>query len=127
MTDMTIIGDAAIGIMIMICLDILAGLVSAASRGEINSTKLRQGLLHKLGLVLAFALAVALEYEEHVLPIGMSTPLVVPVSVYIIITEACSVYENIRTINPDFTFTGFDDLFKKIDKEEENNHDNLRN
>lgn len=127
MTDMTIIGDAAIGIMIMICLDILAGLVSAASRGEINSTKLRQGLLHKLGLVLAFALAVALEYEEHVLPIGMSTPLVVPVSVYIIVTEACSVYENIRTINPDFTFTGFDDLFKKIDKKEENDHDNLRN
>lgn len=127
MTDMTIIGDAAIGIMIMICLDIVAGLVSAASRGEINSTKLRQGLLHKLGLVLAFALAVALEYEESILPIGMSAPLVVPVSVYIIITEACSVYENIRTINPDFTFTGFDDLFKKIDKKEENNHDNVRN
>lgn len=119
MTDMSLVGDAGAGVLIMITLDVIAGVVSAASRGEIDSTKLRRGLLHKLGLVLAFALAVALEYEESVLPIGMSAPLILPVSVYIILMEACSVYENIKQINPDFQFKSFDELFDKLGSQQD--------
>lgn len=79
--------------------------------------------MHKLALVLAFSLAVALEWCEHSIPMGIEVPLVLPVSAYIIIMEACSVYENIKSVNPDFTFTGFDELFrfKDGDKEEEEN------
>lgn len=96
----------------MIALDVVAGIASAASRGELDSTKLRMGLLHKLGLVLAFALAVALEWEESVLAIGIEVPLVVPVTAYIVLMEACSVYENIKSMNPDFRFEKFEDLFE---------------
>jgi hypothetical protein len=34
--------------------------------------------------------------------------------------EACSVYENVRLIKPEFEFTNFDNLFKKVkgDKDE---------
>lgn len=68
--------------------------------------------MHKLALVLAFSLAVALEWCEHSLPMGVEVPLVLPVAAYIIIMEACSVYENIRSVNPDFRFTKFDELFR---------------
>lgn len=110
--DINIIGEAGVGVLVMIALDVVAGIASAASRGEIDSTKLRMGLLHKLGLVLAFALAVALEWEEDVLAIGIEVPLVVPVAAYIVLMEACSVYENIKSVNPDFRFKKFEDLFK---------------
>ena len=96
----------------MISLDVLAGILSAASRGDLSSRKLREGLMHKLALVLAFSLAVALEWCEHSLPMGVEVPLVLPVAAYIIIMEACSVYENIKSVNPDFKFTGFDELFR---------------
>lgn len=124
MTDINIIGKAAAGVLILIALDIVAGITAAASNGEIDSSKLRHGLFHKVGQVLAFALSVALEYEEHVLPLGMDVPLVLPVSAYLILMEACSVYENIKSINPEFKFTSFEDLFKTIhdnDKEQQDN------
>lgn len=124
MIDITIIGNAAAVAGAMIALDVVAGLVSAASRGELDSTKLRQGLMHKAGLCLAFSLAIVLEYGESVVPLGISVPLVIPVVSYIILMEACSVYENIKRINPDFEFSRFEDLFDKIDKDgEEPTHD----
>ena len=109
---MGMIGTAAAGVLAMISLDVLAGILSAASRGDLSSRKLREGLMHKLALVLAFSLAVALEWCEHSLPMGVEVPLVLPVAAYIIIMEACSVYENIRSVNPDFRFTKFDELFR---------------
>lgn len=125
MTDINIIGTAAAGVLVLIGMDVLAGMLSAASRGDLSSRKLREGLMHKLALVLAFSLAVALEWCEHALPMGMSVPLVLPVASYIIIMEACSIYENIKSVNSDFKFEGFDELFRirtgsKEEKEEEN-------
>ena len=120
MTGLEIIGEAGLGILIMIALDIIAGIVAAASNGNIDSSKLRHGLFHKIGLILAFALSVALEWLEHSLPLGIDVPLVLPVSAYIILMEACSVYENIRAINPDFKFQSFEDLFKRKEKENDN-------
>lgn len=117
--EINVIGEAALGILIMIALDIVAGITSAASRGELDSAKLRMGLLHKVGLILAFALAVALEWEERALAIGIDVPLVVPVATYVAIMEACSVYENIKRINPEFRFGKFEDLFKFTNEEED--------
>jgi hypothetical protein len=120
MTDMAIIGRAGVGIAIMIVLDIVAGFSAAVSRGEVDSQKLREGLMHKLALVLGYALAIALEYENAVLHLGIDVPLVSGVAAYIALMEACSVYENVRLINPEFEFTNFDNLFKKVkgDKDE---------
>lgn len=117
MTDIQIIGDGACVAGAMIALDVIAGLVSAASRGELDSTKLRQGLIHKIGLCIAFAMACILEYGESVVPLGISVPLVIPVVSYIILMEACSVYENIKRINPEFKFESFEELFDFTEKE----------
>lgn len=106
------IAAAAAVVAVMIVLDVLAGLLSAASRGDIDSSTLRHGLLHKLALVVAFALALVLEYAESILDIGACVPLVVPVATYITVMEACSVYENLRRVNPDLHIKSFEDLFR---------------
>lgn len=112
MTDIAIIGRAGIGIAIMIVLDIVAGFSAAVSRGEVDSKKLREGLMHKLAIVIAYALAIALEYENAILKLGVDVPLVSGVATYIALMEACSIYENIKLINSDFRFDKFEDLFK---------------
>lgn len=116
--ELETIGRAAGAVGIMIALDVVAGITAAASRGDIQSSKLREGLMHKVALVLAFSLGVALEYAEGVLPLGMDVPLVVPVASYIILMEACSTYENVRRINPEFKFDGFGALFNDDEKED---------
>lgn len=112
MTSFETIGAAAGVCGIMIIMDIVAGILSAATRGELNTQKLRIGLFHKLALVLTFVLAVAIEYACEVLPMGVTIPLVLPVATYIALMEACSVYENIKQINPDVKVERFEDLFK---------------
>lgn len=119
MTDISIIGEAGAGIAIMIVLDIVAGFSSAVTRGEVDSRILREGLMHKLALILAYALAIALEYENTILDLGIDVPIVMGVAAYIVVMEACSVYENIRSINPDFAFTSFDEIFRKLRGKEE--------
>lgn len=103
---------------ILIIMDILAGIARAASNGEIRTPILRAGLWHKLAVVMAFVLAIVLEYAETVLPLGIELPLLVPVSCYICIMEACSIYENLKGINPDMKIEKFEDLFK-LEKERE--------
>lgn len=112
MTSFETIGAAAGVCGIMIAMDVAAGVLSAATRGELNTTKLRHGLFHKLGLVLTYALAVALEYACDVLPLGIDMPLVIPVAAYITLMEAMSVYENVKQINPDIKVEKFEDFFK---------------
>lgn len=111
MTDFGTIGTAALICGGMMVLDVVAGLLAAASNGTIDSTTLRKGLMHKLGLCLALVLAAALEYACTVLPLGISLPIFIPVACYIILMEACSTYENIKKVNPDFRPTNFEDLF----------------
>lgn len=118
MVDFEFVSKAAAGIFIMITLDVAAGLTAAISRGEVDSKILREGLMHKLALMIAFALAVALEYESSVLDLGIQVPLITGISAYIMLMEACSVYENIRSVNPDFEFEGFDKLFHKLGNDE---------
>lgn len=118
MVDFAIINKAVTGVALMIVLDIAAGFVAAVSRGEVDSKKLREGLMHKVGLMLAVALAIAMEYENAMFDLGINIPIVTAMSTYIIIMEACSVYENIRKINPEFQFTKLEDIFKELDKKD---------
>lgn len=112
MTSCETITAAASVVGIMITLDVVSGIASAASRGELRTSKLREGLMHKLALVLTIVLAIALEYASDVLPIDVKVPLVIPVCAYITLMEACSVYENIKSMNPDVRVQSFEDLFQ---------------
>lgn len=112
MTSCETITAAASVVGIMITLDVVSGIASAASRGELRTSKLREGLMHKLALVLTIVLAISLEYASDVLPIDVKVPLVIPVCAYITLMEACSVYENIKSMNPDVRVQSFEDLFQ---------------
>lgn len=68
--------------------------------------------MHKLALVLTIVLAISLEYASDVLPIDVKVPLVIPVCAYITLMEACSVYENLKSMNPDVRVQSFEDLFQ---------------
>ena len=80
--------------------DIVTGLLLAAYLGNINSTKLRQGLFHKLSEVLAVVLSVFLEYACDYIQLGIELPVLNIVSVYICLMELVSILENLCGVNP---------------------------
>ena len=83
-----------------ILFDVLTGIIAAAYKGEMNSTKLREGLYHKASEVIAVAGAALLEYAMQYYELGLEVPMLKAVAVYICATELISVLENLCEINP---------------------------
>ena len=80
--------------------DILTGIMQAVYKGDLNSTKLRQGLFHKLSEILAVGVSTGLEYVCNYVQLGIELPLLNTVSIYICIMELISILENICEVNP---------------------------
>lgn len=83
-----------------IAFDILTGFIKALAREGINSTRLRQGLFHKLSEILAVGGSAGLNYAVKYLNLGFDVPLVQAVSVYICVMEFVSIIENLCEMNP---------------------------
>lgn len=62
---------------------------------------MREGLYHKIGLLLVILLGVLVDYAQGWLELGMSVPVAGAVCAYIVIMEIGSSLENICKINPD--------------------------
>lgn len=80
--------------------DVLTGILQAVYNKNINSTKLRQGLYHKISEMLAVALSAGLEYACEYVQLGVEVPVIKVVSVYICVMELVSILENLCNINP---------------------------
>lgn len=80
--------------------DVITGLLQALYHGELNSTKLRQGLFHKLSEVLAVIFSVGIEYACEYINLGVDLPVLSVVSVYISLMETISILENLCKVNP---------------------------
>ena len=80
--------------------DIVTGILQALYNHDLNSTKLRQGLYHKLSEVLAVVLSVGLEYACEYIELGVDVPVLKVVSVYICLMELVSILENLCEVNP---------------------------
>ena len=89
----------AIGTLIL--LDIASGIAQAIYNKTMDSKILRSGMFHKLSYIFAIVLALLLEYSCQYLDLGLQPTIFIPLSIYIIITEAVSILENITRINPD--------------------------
>lgn len=89
----------AIGILIL--LDIASGISQAIFNKTMDSKILRSGMFHKLSYVFALVLALMLEYSCKYLELGLEPTIFVPLAIYIILTEAVSILENLTRINPD--------------------------
>lgn len=87
-------------VSIFIALDFLTGLIYAVYKKKYSSRKMREGIIHKASLFLVYALAVAGDYAQSILNIGITIPLNGAVTVYLILMESGSILENICKINP---------------------------
>lgn len=88
-------------VLAAIALDCLSGVAKGASKKELSSSKMRQGLWHKAGELLVLVLAVLLEVGSAHLDLGFSVPLVIPACAYLVLNEALSVAENICELSPE--------------------------
>lgn len=109
--------EAPLAIMsAFVALDVLTGILGAVINHEISSSKMREGLGHKLAFFCAFALAVLCEVAMSCMDVGLTVPAVTPVVAYIVATEVVSILENICTINPALKDNAFLSLFMRNDK-----------
>ena len=83
-----------------ILFDIITGLLKALKNNKINSTKLREGLIHKLSEVLCIVGSYALPFGLQFLDVNFSFPLVGVVGTYICLMELISAIENLGEVNP---------------------------
>lgn len=90
-----------VAVAVMVILDILSGLIKASLAGNLNSTKMREGLGHKAAyfmLLILFLLVQILQIHFEFWP---EFPTVAIVSALICVCETISVLENICEINPE--------------------------
>ncbi len=100
---------------IAILLDLITGLTQAAYNKVLSSEKMRMGVYHKLSYVFALMLGAFIEYASVHFELGFELPLIIPIAVYIILTEAISIFENICKINPELKKSP---LFKLLAKKD---------
>ena len=86
---------------LLIVLDYASGLLKACKNHDLNSTAMREGLYHKGAYVLVLVLAEIIDHAQHYIALGFDIPLLVPVAIYIAMTEIVSILENLAEINPE--------------------------
>lgn len=102
--------------LVMMLMDILSGFVGAVVRGDVSSTKMREGIGHKALLVIVIIAAVLVQtFTLHIGDMGWSFPLIVPCCVYIIVMELTSVLENVCEAYPALNSTALMRLFERVD------------
>ena len=101
-------------VLLLIALDVIVGFTGAAITKTISSSKMRNGLLHKLMELAAIALA---DIVDGALLGGFDivegSPILVAVCAYLAVMEASSVLELIVKYNPDLSGSGIFGLFER--------------
>lgn len=103
-----------------VALDFITGMIKAFGTKSFTSTKMRQGLYHKVGLVLCIILGVLIDYAQEYLSLGISLPVAATICVYIVLMEISSIAENILEINPELQGWKIAVLFESFRKDDKN-------
>lgn len=85
---------------ICILFDIVTGLIKAVYHGNLNSTALRKGLIHKISEVITLAGAWIVQQFIVEGTITFALDVFVPIALYISLMEIVSVLENLSEVNP---------------------------
>lgn len=105
---------------VMMLADILVGFVTAAINNEISSTKMRQGLLHKVLMLVLIVVCLAIELAiGHTVELPYDIPTCEVVCGYIVVMELMSVLENIGRGYPQFADSTLFKLFNLADKDKD--------
>ena len=97
--------------------DIITGFTQACKNHCIDSSKMKDGLFHKCGFMLAIAFACLCEYASMYVDLGFTVPICGGVCLFIIGIEIISNLENIVKISPELANMKFFALFNKDDEE----------
>lgn len=79
-----------IGTLIFILFDVISGFISAIIQKNLDSQKMREGLLRKILLILIIALSFIIQYSFGITSISKI------VCIYIIFMEVVSILENLQ-------------------------------
>lgn len=88
--------------MLLIVLDVVVGFSNAVAHSEVSSSKMRDGLWHKLGSMFLMVAAGLIDGALlGGIDLGFKSPVMTAVCLYISIMELISVLENISKLNPE--------------------------
>lgn len=105
--------------LVMMLFDVVSGFVGAVVRGDVSSTKMREGIGHKAMLILLVVLAIFVQtFTLHIGDMGWTVPLITPVCVYIIVMEVASVTENVVDAYPALRDTPLVKIFERVTRDE---------
>lgn len=104
-------------------LDIITGFTAAVANKNVSSAAMREGLFHKLGFIFALVLAALLQYASGLLDLGVEVPTLGMVAVFVVLTEAVSILENIAEMVPELASNGFFRIFENIIHYKDNSTD----
>lgn len=96
-----------------IALDVITGLIKAIKNKEVSSTKMKDGLFHKCGFLLAMTLGGLCEFAMLQIDLGFALPIMPAICGYIILTELASILENLCKITPELGDIKFMQIFKR--------------
>lgn len=102
---------------VMMVADIVVGFISAAINEELSSTKMRNGLLHKVLMLVLIFVCLAIEVGiSHSVALPYDIPTCEVVCGYIVIMELISVLENIANGYPELRDSALFRLFNLDNK-----------
>ena len=99
-----------------IVLDFATGLTKAFATKTFTSTKMREGLFHKVALLLCMILGFLVDHAQGYIDLGITVPVAAAVCVYICLMEITSIIENVCKINPQIVPDKLAALFCGLDK-----------
>lgn len=94
-----------------VVMDLASGVMQAIANKTLDSTKMRAGLWHKCGFIMAVILAALAEWAMQFIDLGFTLPLFAPVCVFIILTEVVSIFENVCKLSPELANSKLAQLF----------------
>lgn len=100
-----------------IIIDVITGVIFAILTKSLNSTKMRQGGLHKIAEVIAVIFSAYADYSMRMINVNVGFSIFRVVCTYLIIMESISIIENLGKMNPNVFPKKISKFFEKIRKE----------
>lgn len=105
---------------VMMCADVVVGFIQAAINNRLSSAKMRQGLLHKVLILILIFVCLAIEVGiGHTVKLPYDIPTCGVVCGYVIVMELISILENIARGYPEFADSQLFKLFNLDSKDKE--------
>lgn len=108
-----------LAVFLFILLDVVSGIVKAALFGNLSSSKMREGIMHKFSYIVILVLSYMMELGQSYTGVRIDFPLITTVVAFIIISEIMSIFENCCEMNPELKDSRVAQLFDLTNKEKQ--------